>query len=268
MAKAAGDPVSKYLLSFTCAALLAGGCSDTSPDQQEVASVPTIHSLPESQINAAVTQSAWSRLPARARLPGVASVGLESSWAERIAKLTEAERESVQAANTRYNGALQYASVEERDALVHMGFPTVEEWLVAEGMTDAKLATAAEGGNVKAQALLADRLATRLSRLPATAARPEDQKDLEREAMRVGSAATGMADAALGRSKSPFAAYVVGYQRSVHYRSQEPMIAAALIARSLGDNRAAQVVRRTGVQQVNSADLLAMYNSMLVTLGK
>jgi hypothetical protein len=213
-------------------------------------------------------QASFGDIQSASRLPGVAAVDMSGSWAERVSKLSSEDREYVQDANRRYFGSLRYSSTEELQKLISLGFPTVEDWLAAKRMHDVELAKLAESGNSKAKLLYADRLASRLESVPRGADRSEKQPEADRRMASAASAATAAADDALAASRSPFAAYVVGYQRSTIYGSPEPMVAAMFMARSLGDQRAGNLLAQAGVSGSDPSAVFAVYNGMLSTMRR
>lgn len=197
------------------------------------------------------------------QLPGVQSQPVSDSWAEALSQLPSSDREYLQDANRRYFGALSFSSIHEQQEMERLGFPKVEEWLAARRIHDSELEKLAQAGNTKAKLFYADRLAAKLEKLPRQATSPSDQAALDQLVSQTGALATAAADEAFRSTNSPFAAYLVGYQRSTLYGSRDPTVAAMFVARDLGDHRVAALLQQTGITQVDPMAVFAVYNSML-----
>ena len=190
-----------------------------------------------------------------------------TSWSEQLRLVPEQDRALLMALNERYFGALSFNSPEEHTKLLALGFPTVDEWLAANKLTDTKLAQLAKSGNIKAKALYADRAISNLEKLKAVAP-PAATRDHERILIDASTMSTYMADQALEANRSAFAAYVLGRQRATLYGSQEPLFAALMVGRDLGDRRANSLAMKLPRTGLDGAAIVVMYDSMLGRLGR
>lgn len=217
------------------------------------------------------------RAQERVRVPEVASVGGDLpgagapsdavSWAERVNMLPADEQRYMERMDTRFSGALKYHSPGERDQLVRMGFPTIEEWAAAGRMSDAELKALAASGSAKAKALYANRLIDRLEEVDRRSA-AQPSSGVERERMFLAAEATQAAESAVRAARNPFAAYVMGAQRSALYQgATEPRLAGLFAARAFGDPRAASLLMQTNARAADPAAILAVYSAIL-TAGK
>lgn len=190
-----------------------------------------------------------------------------TSWTEQLRLVPEHDRALLMALNERYFGSLSFESPEEHAELIALGFPTVDEWLAANRMTDSELAQLAKRGNIKAKALYADRAISNLEKLKAVAPAAATA-DHERRLIDAATVSTYMADQALETNRNAFAAYVLGRQRATLYGSHEPLFAALMVGRDLGDRRAGSLAAKLPEASLNGGAIVTMYGSMMDRLGR
>lgn len=245
------------LLSALATACTGGGAEDpvtsSAPSSFDVAESEQADSLPAAQKSAHAT------------LPGVASASTAtgSSWDEALNTLSADDRAYMESLNVSYFGALEFRTPEERAAKARMGFPSVEEWLKARRMPESELKQLADAGNTKAGALLTDRLADRVAMLKASRS-PE----LESPDSRVVADSSFYASRTLTRAPNAFSAYLYGKQSAAVYQNPAPFVAAAFMARSLGDENAVRVINdleSSGVE-FNLEQVMAIYSGMVTTM--
>lgn len=189
------------------------------------------------------------------------------SWAARMGTLAPHERSVVEARNARYLGALVYTSPEELRALRAMGYPTVSDLLAAESLSDVELKQLAASGHGLAKALYADRLVTRLEAMPSPAS--TGPQGAERDRVLLSAEANSAARDALASTRTPFAAMVMGAQQAATYHgASEPRVAGALAARSLGDERIANLMLASPMAPMDASAVVAVYHVMLSTVKR
>ena len=198
-------------------------------------------------------------------LPGVApaSTATSSSWDKALDTLSADDRAYMESLNVSYFGALEFRTPEERAAKARMGFPSIEEWLKARHMPESELKRLADAGNTKAGALLTDRLADRVAMLKAS-----NSPELDSPGSRVAADSSFYAGRTLANSRNAFAAYVYGKQGAALYQNPSPLVAAAFMARSLGDENAVKVIhdiQGSGIE-FNLEQVMAIYSGMVTTM--
>lgn len=157
-----------------------------------------------------------------------------ATWKNFISTLSEEERQLIESANQRYFGLLEFTSPQEYEAIIEAGFPSLEEWLQFEKMSDDELKIRAQANDKMAKLFYADRLAQYVEQAPGELGRRK--ADVERMAID----ASVLAAIALRGSQDAFSAYVYGKVSSVQLSMAEPMAAAFMLASDRGDPRAKQ----------------------------
>lgn len=222
------------------------------------------------------TEKAAAKVPRSPAADGLSAASLAgppaairgTSWSEQLGSVPEGERAALMALNERYFGALSFSSPEEQAKLVALGFPTVGEWLAASRMSDEELGKLAKEGSAKAKVLYADRAITNLEKLKSVPSALAATPDHERRLIEASAMSTYFADQALEASKSAFSAYVLGQQRATLYGSTEPLFAALMIGRQLGDQRATSLAASLPASRLDGSAIVVMYDSMLGRLRR
>ena len=201
------------------------------------------------------------QLPEHLRFDNVTSILLASTWQELLATMSVDDAEFLSRLDEKYNGGLSFTSIEEQRWAISQGIPMPEDWLAAKSMSDTELEEQARSGRFKDQMIFADRVYDRIS------SEKSRHTDGIHESRFVDQriAATAMATSQLQRTRSPFAAYILGRLDSVIYADQpsEPIAAAIATGKDLGDPRADRISRAFYAKHsdVNAESVLAIYNS-------
>ena len=209
---------------------LGGACSNDPAIDSAVAQVDAAPVAP-----AVVAQAGDTRELAPAR------PNHTHSWEEFVHMQAPADAEYLRQLDERYFGALSYRSAEELRFLLQSGFPTPQEWLEAQDMTDQQLRDAADSGDRKAAGMYADRLAERLALLRARQSTRPDVGD-SRERTALVALAVNYASAAGMGTKGAFGVYMEGMVKSRIFETPEPLTAAMLEARRRGDPRTSRLI--------------------------
>jgi len=180
----------------------------------------------------------WAAIPRGLQFNGLSAVEVSRSWEDRISKYLGNEKSYLVAANSRFHGALGFQSEEEQAKLIEQGFPMPEEWQAAKNMSDSELERLANGGDIKAQMFLIDRVSQQVA--PILATRGFDQTPADRELYRQYVQANTAAGILVHSTRSPFAAYLQGILLSAGTLGNqvEPIAGSFRVARELGDARA------------------------------
>lgn len=210
-------------------------------------------------------------IPPEWQFQDVGTVQIADSWEARIATLPPRDREWLNGLNGKYAGALGFSSREEQERLIRLGFPMPEEWLAARSMTDDALEGLAKSGNVKAQMLHVDRVASQIAPAQETG-KGLGNSPADRELLRRYSAATLMADELLRNTKSPFSAYLRGqlFSSGSQYTPPEYYAGGIMLAEQLGDARADTIRQNFSKSHpdMNADTLMSAYSSMQGVLGR
>lgn len=227
-------------------------------------------SLDSQNHNGDPVRAAWAMLSMDARLGGVEQVHQAPSWEALVVSFSPRDREYLESVNANYLGVLAFDTPEEQARMIAQGFPTAEEWLAARDLTDSELRDSAIEGNYKSAVLLADRAMGRADTARAHGVDTNGQSPAGVQFQRDIATSTQFVDQALVISRSPFAAYAAGRQRSIVYRRAEPLIAGAMVARQLGDERAAAVVSSVSGPQgsFDQESVMGIYDYMMELLDK
>lgn len=179
--------------------------------------------------------------------------GAFRSWAEVVTLAPVPDRAYLEAIDQRYYGLLAYRSEQELRQLTKAGFPTPEEWLQAKNLSDLELEARANGGDIKAQLLYADRLVSKATTLKGGSdATPERTRAL---VMAEKYAAMALSQ----KGGGAFAAYLYGVASSERTGMPEYAFAGAMLAGDLGDARAVQASRRIQERVGKPADPVALH---------
>ncbi|HEU4813161.1 MAG TPA: hypothetical protein VFS99_02900 [Xanthomonadaceae bacterium] len=212
----------------------------------------TACSTKDEQFDSSTTErSSWSdttAVPRPANPPTSAVIGSHAtalngsdSWDEFLARQAGQEREYLIQLDRRYFGALSFSSVDERNYMMHAGFPTPEEWLAAIDLTDAQLREKADAGDAKLAGMFADRMAERFRSLHELS-QAGDSSAAETDRALVATLAVSYATQAMRGDRGAFGVYVEGMVKSSILGTWEPMSAAMLEADRLGDPRVRKLI--------------------------
>lgn len=213
---------------------------------------------------ASPADAGWIQLREPMRLPGLASVQSASTLSERLAKLSETDRQYVEAKNAEYFGVLDFGTAADQRKLVEQGFPMPEEWVAARSLPEQELLTLAQGGNTKAQMFYIDRVISEVA--PVLKDRGFGDSPEDRALYNKFNQASAMSSVLLKQTRSPFAAYQSGLILSVGTLGHSPAIAAGsfLVAKELGDTRADSLGQRffTTHASLDPQAVMASYSSI------
>lgn len=209
--------------------------------------------------------NAWANLTPRYKLPSVQSIQMADSWEQRLSTMPADARDYLVAFNDRYFGLLEFSSKEQQVQMMNLGFPMPEELWKARHLTDTELQKMADSGNIKAKILYADRLAVQARDIKMT---DREKGPNGNRLAHLNAQASIQATEALKYSRSPFAAYVAGYQRTLMYDSVAPIVASLFIGRELGDHRAGTYIRilEESAPNTDISEVYAVYNNMRADL--
>ncbi len=188
----------------------------------------------------------WITVPVALRLPGLTSVQTAPSWEARVAALPPPDQAYLEEVRERYFGTLAFQDEAEQRELVRQGFPMPEEWLAARELPTSELERLADAGSVKARMFYIDRVSQEIGPRQARGDGLDPSLPDERALLgRIGRA-SAMTSELLRRSRSPFAAYVVGRFLSAmsHGNPPEPFAASFLMADRLGHRRAMELQKQ------------------------
>ncbi len=174
-------------------------------------------------------------------------LGGDKSWEEFLARQAGHEREYLAKLDRRYFGALSYATEEERDYMIDAGFPTPEEWMAADSLTDAQLRKMADAGDAKSAGIFADRMSERfrsIRELP----RNNSTDTANTDGAVLATLAVSYATQAMKGNQGPFGVYVEGMVKSSIQGTWEPMTAAMFEADRLGDPRVRKLIREMSMR--------------------
>lgn len=220
------------IISYGLAAILSAcGASGEGPELSSSSVEPHEKFAPTSEFDNRDIEA--PRQPAGAKLTAFPPT---ATWNDYLATLPRYERKLLESANQRYFGLLEFNSPQEYATLIQAGFPSPEEWLNFESMTDYELRKRAQANERMAQLFYADRLAQRAGRAPG------ELGGRTPEVERIAIDATIQAAIALRGSRDPFSAYVYGKVSSIQLGMPEAMAAAIMVAMDRGDSRAQQVL--------------------------
>ena len=229
----------KVFFSIALMSLAFSGCNSHEPDAPAVAA-------PAPKAVAAVQRPEASRgirIPDRLRFPHVQSVHKAQSWDDRLATLTNAEKQRLESLNARYYGMLEFHSPEEQKKLIEAGYPMPEEWLAADAMSDEDLADLAKAMSPKGSMFYADRELDRFIEARQRLIDSGAYNDMDRAVVNPKIEAMISAGNALALTRSPFAAYLYGSINAELFHDPAYTAAAISVAWSLGDERAQEFAR-------------------------
>jgi len=240
--------------------------SDTQPPHRASTVGEEISKIQRKDTATRSTEDLWISIPTAFQFSKFARIESAPSWRARIARLGVTDQAYLAGVSERYLGSVEFHDEAEQRHLVEQGFPMPEEWLAARDMPDSELESLAGAGNIKAQMFLVDRVSERLAPIQASRQPGVSPAISETEIIREFARSTNMAGRLLGRTDSPFAAYLYGRAMSAGTWGgpPEPMAAALTLARDRGDTRAGMYLEafsRTH-SDMDAGYVLSLYSGM------